>query len=73
MKFHCDTGIFNLSDNLTLSPKLSKKEILAQNVVWEEWFPKIDGIVFNYHTVIDLKDINGNEKITVIIILMVHR
>lgn len=27
MKFHCDTGIFNLSDNLTLSPKMRKKDI----------------------------------------------
>jgi hypothetical protein len=67
MKFNCDTGIFNLSDNLTLSPKMSKKEILAQNVVWEEWFPKTDGVAFNYRTVIDLKGINGNEKIAVII------
>ncbi|MGY3310599.1 hypothetical protein ACVW06_003624 [Pantoea ananatis] len=67
MNFYCDSGIFELDENLTLSPHMKKKEILEQNVVWEEWFPKIDGVAFNYRTIINVKNIDCNEKITVII------
>ncbi|MFE8100745.1 hypothetical protein RBA63_13120 [Brenneria goodwinii] len=67
MNFNCDNGILELSEKLSLSPYMKKKEILSQNVIWEEWFPKINGVVFNYRTVIDIKDIHGHEKITVII------
>lgn len=67
MNFNSDNGIFELSENLYLSPYMRKKEILAQNVVWEEWYPRINGVVFNYRAVVDIKSIHGHEKITVII------
>ena len=42
MNFDSDTGILEVNENLTLSPQMKKKDILSQNVLWDEWFPKVN-------------------------------
>lgn len=65
MEFSSDSGTFQVSKNFIISSKMNMKDILGQNVVWEEWFPRVNGIVLNYRTVIDIP--NGSEKLTIII------
>ena len=67
MNFDSDTGILEVNENLTLSPQMTKKDILSQNVLWDEWFPKVDDMIFNYRTTIDINQKNKKEKVTVII------
>ncbi|HID9656866.1 TPA: hypothetical protein ACXJN2_003253 [Serratia marcescens] len=67
MIFHCKDGTLQLNEDLTLSPTMSKKEILSQKVVWEEWYPRVNGIAFNYKAVVNIKNTHDYERVTVII------
>lgn len=67
MNFDSDTGILEVNENLTLSPQMKKKDILSQNVLWDEWFPKVNDVVLNYRTTTDINQENKKDKVTVII------
>ncbi|HFK4647245.1 TPA: hypothetical protein ACG0MY_000174 [Serratia marcescens] len=67
MIFHCKDGTLQLNEDLTLSPTMSKKEILSQKVIWEEWYPRVNGIAFNYKAVVNIKNTHSYEGVTVII------
>lgn len=65
MEFNIDTGALVFSEKLTLSPLMTREQVLNQNVVWEEWYVKNNQ---NFRTFLKIKNgKNEGEEIIVII------